>query len=54
MTKRVDQGLSANSVNLMLGLWWQRFLPASDSDAKVNVGLYIEFLLNAGQSKNQV
>jgi hypothetical protein len=38
----------------MLELWWQLFLSAGDSDAKLNIALDSEFLLNLGQSQNQV
>ena len=52
MTKRVDQCLSANSVNLLLNGRAERLLRADDTNAKVDAGLDCEFLLNLGQSQN--
>jgi hypothetical protein len=54
MTKCVNQGLFANSVNLILDLSWQLPLAAGHYDAKVDIGRYLEFFLNARQSNNQV
>jgi hypothetical protein len=54
MTKCVDQSLPANSINLMPDGWAQRLLPAGDNDAKVNIGLNGEFLLNVRQGQNQI
>jgi hypothetical protein len=54
MTKRVDQGLSSNSVNLMLHLWWQRSLAADNYNSKVNIRLYLKPNPNVRQSKNQI
>jgi len=47
MTKGVHQGLFPNAVDLLPDGWLQRLLPAGDADAKVDVGLKCEFLLNA-------
>ena len=54
MIKRVDQGLSGNSVDLILDLRWQLPRLACDRDVKVDIGLYLEFFLNARQRKNQI
>jgi hypothetical protein len=47
MTKCVNQGLSADAVNLMLHLSCQLLLAAGDRDPKIDIGLYPEFVLNA-------
>src|SRR5215472_796234 len=54
MTKSVEQGLSANSVNLMSNEWTQRLLSAGDNDPKFDIRLNTKFLRNLGQSLNQV
>jgi hypothetical protein len=40
MTKCIDQGLPANSVNFMSNRRLQRLLPAYDKDAKFNIGFF--------------
>jgi hypothetical protein len=47
MTKGVDQGLSANAVNLLPNGRLEWLLPTCDTDAKIHIGLDREFLLNS-------
>ena len=47
MTKCVNQGLSADAVNFMLDLSRQLLLAAGDRDTKIDIGLNLEFVLNA-------
>src|SRR5215472_18076672 len=54
MTKSVEQGLSANSVNLTSNGWAQRLLSAGYNEPKFHFSLNSIFLQYLGQSLNQV
>ena|SRR6516162_6364321 len=54
MTECVDQGLSADSINLMLDGFVKRLRLASNRDPKVEVGLDLEFLPHARQDQSQI
>jgi hypothetical protein len=48
MAERIRQRFPANAVNLIFDLWCQRHWLAGDGDPKINAGLDVEFVRNAG------
>src|SRR5215469_13479887 len=54
VAKCIEQRLSSNPIHLLLDRWIQRLLPSRDTDAKINIWLNRELLLNAGQGYNQI
>src|SRR5262249_40599787 len=54
VTECVNQSFSPYSVKLVPNRWPQRLLATKDVDTKFDVGLNIEFVLNARQGLNQI